>query len=171
MGMIEIRRMCTEDVPAICVADMDTSDDNVIYLERQLENQKKGECIALLAMYKGHIAGFVFLYYKCKWGGMGNQGMPGIVDLKVFPAYRKCGIGSKLMDVAEEKAKECCDKIYLDVCLNSEYGPAQRLYIKRGYVPDGKGVYYEENVCATGAECRNDDELTLCLVKQLKRGE
>lgn len=55
----------------------------------------------------------------------------------------------------------------MDVCLNSGYGPAQRLYIKRGYVPDGKGVYYEEKVCETDAVCKNDDELTLCLVKEL----
>lgn len=60
-----------------------------------------------------------------------------------------------------------CNKIYLDVCLNSDYGPAQRFYIKRGYIPDGKGVYYEEKTCETDAVCRNNDELTLCLVKEL----
>ena len=47
--------------------------------------------------------------------------------------------------------------MYLDVCLNSEYGPAQWLYVKRGYVPDGKGVYYEEKVCETNADCKNDN--------------
>ena len=51
--------------------------------------------------------------------------------------------------------------------LNSDYGPAQRFYIKRGYIPDGKGVYYEEKICETDAVCRNNDELTLCLVKEL----
>ena len=38
---------------------------------------------------------------------------------------------------------------------------------KRGYIPDGKGVYYKEKVCKTDAVCRNDDELTLCLAKEL----
>ena len=71
------------------------------------------------------------------------------------------------MDTAEIIAKNYSNKVYLDVCLNSEYGPAQRLYVKRGYVPDGKGVYYEEKVCETNAICKNDDELTLCLVKEL----
>ena len=47
------------------------------------------------------------------------------------------------------------------------YGPARRFYIKRGYIPDGKGVYYEEKICETDAVCRNNDELTLCLVKEL----
>ena len=38
---------------------------------------------------------------------------------------------------------------------------------KRGYIPDGKRVYYKEKVCKTDAVCRNDDELTLCLAKEL----
>lgn len=56
---------------------------------------------------------------------------------------------------------------YLDVCLNSEYGPAHRFYIKRVYTPDEKSVYYEEKICETDAVCRNSDELTLCMVKEL----
>ena len=71
------------------------------------------------------------------------------------------------MDVAEEIAKQYGNQVYLDVCLNSEYGPAQRLYIKRGYVPDGKGIYYEEKVCEIDETYKNNDELTLCLVKEL----
>jgi len=89
------------------------------------------------------------------------------VDLIVFESYRKRGIATALMDAAEEIAKRYSNQIYLDVCLNSNYGPAQRFYIKRGYIPDGKGVYYEEKVCETDADCKNDDELTLCLVKSL----
>ena len=100
---------------------------------------------------------------------MGNQGIPGVVDLKVLEPYRKKGIGNRLMDVAEEIAGAYGDKVYLDVCLNSDYGAAQRLYIKRGYIPDGKGVYYEEKVCLVDAPCKNDDELTLCLVKDLRK--
>lgn len=33
--------------------------------------------------------------------------------------------------------------------------------MKRGYVPDGKGVYHEEKVC------KSNDKLTLCLTKDL----
>lgn len=53
------------------------------------------------------------------------------------------------------------------VYLNAEYGPAQRFYALRGYVPDGAGVYYEERVLPKDEACKNDDELTLCLVKEL----
>lgn len=164
---ISVRRMGYEDIPFICKADSDESEENKAYLKNQLGNQEKQECSALLALYNGEIAGYVFLYYKCKWGGLANCDIPGVVDLIVFEKYRKKGVATVLMDSAEEIAKKHCDKVYLDVCLNSKYGPAQRLYVKRGYVPDGKGVYYEEKVCETNAMCRNDDELTLCLVKKL----
>jgi GNAT superfamily N-acetyltransferase len=120
-----------------------------------------------LALYNNQIAGYVFLYYECKWGGLKNQGLPSVVDLIVFEAYRRKGIATALMDFAEREARSINSKIYLDVCLNSEYGPAQCFYIRRGYVPDGAGVYYEQEVLSINSPCFNDDELTLCLVKKL----
>lgn len=108
-----------------------------------------------------------YLYYQCRWGGLAGHHIPGIVDLIVFEKYRRKKIATVLLDIAEDIARKHCDKIYLDVCLSSSYGPAQKFYIKRGYIPDGKGVYYENKICETGAVCRNDDELTLCLVKEL----
>lgn len=164
---IEIRKMTYDDIPLICKADNDESEGNITYLKNQLANQDKQECSALIALYNGKAAGYVFLYYKCRWGGLANCNIPGVVDLIVFEEFRQRGIATNLMDVAENIAKSHSNKVYLDVCLSSEYGPAQIFYIKRGYIPDGKGVYYEEKVCETDATCKNDDELTLCLVKEL----
>lgn len=164
---IDIRPMCYDDIPLICKADNDESESNIVYLKKQLANQDKQECSALLALYQGEIAGYVFLYYRCRWGGLANCDLPCVIDLIVFEKYRNKGVATALMDIAEAIAQKHSDKVYLDVCLNSEYGPAQRLYVKRGYVPDGKGAYYEQKVCQTDAVCRNDDELTLCLVKEL----
>ena len=164
---IDIRKMNYDDIPLICKADHDESERNITYIKNQLVNQEKQECSALIALYHGKVAGYVFLYYKCRWGGLANCNVPGVVDLIVFEEYRQKGIATNLMNVAEDIAKKYSNKVYLDVCLSSEYGPAQRLYIKRGYIPDGKGVYYEERVCETDAVCKNNDELTLCLVKEL----
>lgn len=44
-------------------------------------------------------------------------------------------------------------------------------YALRGYIPDGAGVYYEEHVLPKDAACRNDDELTICLVKEFEERE
>ncbi|MBO4325609.1 MAG: GNAT family N-acetyltransferase [Lachnospiraceae bacterium] len=168
MGDILIRKMSYDDIPFICKADNDESDTFVTYLRNQLENQENGKCSAFLALCDNQTAGYVFLYYACKWGGLKNQGIPGVVDLIVFEPYRRKGVATALMDCAEEEARKIHSQIYLDVCLNSEYGPAQRFYIKRGYVPDGAGVYFEGEVLGLNASCRNDDELSLCLVKELR---
>lgn len=85
----------------------------------------------------------------------------------VFEKYRRCGIATKLMNEAEKIAKQHGKRVYLDVCLDSSYGPAQVFYAKREYVSDGNGVYYEDKVCTENMNCVNDDELTLCLVKDL----
>ena len=167
MSDVKIRQMTYDDIPLICKADRDESEANITYLRNNLDNQEDHKCAALLALYDGQVAGYVFLYYACKWGGLKNQGVPGVVDLIVFEPYRRKGVATALMDVAEEKARTIHSKIYLDVCLNSDYGPAQRFYVRRGYVPDGAGVYYEQEVLGTNAPCSNDDELTLCLVKEL----
>ena len=53
----------------------------------------------------------------------------------------------------------------LGVGLHSGYGGAQRLYAKRGYLPDGSGVWYRDAVCEPYTICRNDDDLTLYLSK------
>ncbi len=164
---IDIRIMDYDDIPSICRENGDESEENIAYLKRQLDNQKENECTALLALYNGTAAGYVFLYHKCRWGGLAGHNIPGVVDLIVFKKYRRKKIATMLLDEAENIAKQYCNKIYLDVCLNSDYGPAQRFYIKRGYIPNGKGVYYKEKICETNAVCRNDDELALCLVKKL----
>lgn len=166
-GNIAVRRMNRGDIPLVCKADGDESEKNKVYLSNQLANQEKQECCAFLALYEGEIAGYVFLYYRCKWGGLGNSNIPGIVDLIVFEKYRKRGVATALLDTAEKIAKAYGDKVYLDVCLGSKYGPAQRLYAKRGFIPDGRGVYYNGTVCEANAICRNDEELTLCLIKEI----
>ena len=168
MNEIEIRQMTREDIPAICQADNDETESFVVYLNRQLDFQDNGECAALLALCDGKAAGYVFLFYECRWGALKNQGLPGICDLVVFEPYRRKRIATGLMDSAEALARRVNTKIYLDVCLNAEYGPAQRFYALRGYVPDGAGVYYEERVLPKDEACKNDDELTLCLVKELR---
>ena len=52
-----------------------------------------------------------------------------------------------------------------------DIGPAQHFYALRGYIPDGAGVYYEERVLPKDADCRNDDQLTICLVKEYEERE
>ncbi len=137
------------------------------YLSR-LKDQAEGRSISLVAEYKGSVAGYVNVYPDSKWGAFAGRGLPEIVDFGVLEKYRRNGVGSALMDAAEAIAARYANTVYLGVGLHEGYGSAQRLYVKRGYVPDGTGVWYGEGVCPQYGDCRNDDSLVLYLSKHLK---
>ena len=54
------------------------------------------------------------------------------------------------------------------VGLHSGYGAAQRLYIKRGYIPDGSGVWYRNQPLEMNATIQNNDDLVLYLSKKFE---
>ena len=97
------------------------------------------------------------------------MGYPEIVDFNVLEKFQRKGIGTKLMDVAEKIASEYADTVYLGVGLHSGYGSAQRMYVKRGYIPDGSGVWYKDKPCTPyDTIYTNDDDLVLYLSKKLR---
>lgn len=71
------------------------------------------------------------------------------------------------MEEAEKRVKPISDKVTLGVGLHSGYGSAQRLYVKRGYLPDGSGVWYRNHPVAMNATCEDIGDLVLYLSKDL----
>ncbi|MBO6052861.1 MAG: GNAT family N-acetyltransferase [Clostridia bacterium] len=134
----------------------------------RLEHERAGKCVTLTAELEGECAGYVFVYPDSPWGAFGNRGLPEIVDFAVLEKFRGRGIGSALMDAAEKIAARYADTVYLGVGLHSGYGSAQRMYVKRGYIPDGSGVWYGDKVCPPYTPCENDDDLVLYFSKKLR---
>lgn len=79
------------------------------------------------------------------------------------------GIGSRLMDEAEKIAASYAGTVYPGVGLHSGYGSARRMDLKRGCLPDGKGVYYYGVPAIPYSDETNDDELALYLSKVWKK--
>ena len=136
--------------------------------EMRLQHQSEGKSVSLVAEYQDHVAGYINVYPDSEWGAFAGRGYPEIVDFGVLEKYRRHGIGSKLMDIAEQIASGYSEIVYLGVGMHSGYGSAQRMYVKRGYVPDGTGVWYGDKVCEQNAECFNNDDLVLYLSKRLR---
>ena len=136
------------------------------YLTR-LKDQADGKCISLTAEYKGNPAGYVNVYRTGLGGPLVDKGWPEIVDFGVLEKYRGKGIGSRLMDAAERIAGQYADTVWLGVGLYDSYGSAQRMYVKRGYIPDGSGVWYQNKPCCAYENYRVDDSLVLYLYKKL----
>jgi hypothetical protein len=52
--------------------------------------------------------------------------------------------------------------------MTADYGAAQRLYVLRGYIPDGLGLHWKDHHVQDGEDVRVDDNLALYLTKGLK---
>ena len=135
----------------------------------RLKDQSEGKCIALTAVFDGCPAGYVYVYRQMEEGPFKEKGWPVIVDFNVLKKYQRRGIGNRLMDVAEQAAGRYADTVCLGVGLCDSYGTAQRMYVKRGYIPDGSGVWYQGRQCVQyETVCTVDDGLILFLSKKLR---
>ncbi|MBE5777820.1 MAG: GNAT family N-acetyltransferase [Clostridiales bacterium] len=138
------------------------------YLSR-LKDQAEGKCVALTAVYHGQPAGGLYLYMDAYEGPFKGKAYPVIVDFNVLKKFQRKGIGNRLMDVAEQIAGQYADIVTLGVGLCDAYGSAQRMYVKRGYIPDGSGVWYQNKQCIQyETVCTIDDDLVLFLSKSLR---
>ena len=166
---ITIRTIRDSDAQIICDKEIAQGWNQTTekYLTRIADNAS-GRSVGLVAEYRGQVAGYVNVYINSAWGPFGGSGMCEIVDFGVLEKFRRRGIGSKLMDVAEEIAAGYNDSVYLGVGLHSGYGSAQRMYVKRGYIPDGGGAYYNDESATPYASYPLDDGLILYLSKKLR---
>ena len=96
-----------------------------------------------------------------------EQNIPEIVDFNVLPKFRRQGIGAALMDEAERRVAIRSAVVGLGVGMTADYGSAQRMYAKRGYIPDGLGLHSRGQPVQYGQSVPVDDDLVLYLTKSL----
>ena len=135
-------------------------------LARYFLEQKSKEREVLVAEIDGVVAGYITILPSAKHGPFAEV-YPELSDFNVFEPFRNQGVGNQLLEEAEKRVKFVSSKITLGVGLHSGYGPAQRLYIRRGYIPDGSGVWYQNHQPAMNAVCEDIGELVLYLSKNL----
>ena len=135
-------------------------------LTRYFKEQESGEREVLIADLTGVVAGYITILPDAKQGPFAGMA-PELSDFNVFEPFQNQGIGNLLLEEAEKRVRLISDKVTLGVGLHSGYGPAQRLYIKRGYIPDGTGVWYQNHQPAMNAVCEDIGELVLYLSKNL----
>jgi ribosomal protein S18 acetylase RimI-like enzyme len=130
--------------------------------------QKNNERVTLIAEIDDNFVGYINVKWKSSYPFFFKNKIPEIVDLNVLIKYRRMGIGNKLMNKAEEIIKEQSDFAGIGTGLFSDYGSAQIMYIKRGYVPDGKGIYKNNSYIKFGETVLIDDDVVLYFIKELK---
>jgi len=140
--------------------------------ERYLKEQETDERRIWVAQDHEKFIGYVTLKWHSSYPSFQEQNIPEIMDLNVLPHFRKMGMGSLLLDTAEKEASTKSDVVGIGVGLyageDGGYGAAQRLYIQRGYMPDGKSVTYNYEPTIPGNSYSLDDDLVLWFTKKLK---
>jgi GNAT superfamily N-acetyltransferase len=136
-------------------------------LQLYFEQQNASNRDVLVAEYNGIPAGYITLIPNAEGGPFADMNIPVIMDFNVLPPYRRLGIGGRLMDAIEAVAKSKSNQISLSVGLYPDYGSAQRMYVKRGYIPDGTGLWQGNKNLAPYENCINSDDLNLFFIKQL----
>ena len=140
----------------------------IAQFQRYLAEHAAGSRICLVATINGHFAGYVTVNWVPIYPGFVDMKIPEIQDLNVLPPFRRKGIGTMLLDRAEAEVARRSDVVGIGVGLHPGYNGAQRLYVKRGYIPDGLGITYRDRYLREGEQVVLDDDLVLHLTRCIR---
>ena len=132
-----------------------------------LSEQVAGARTCFVAIVDGRFAGYVTVNWRPSYPGFSELNIPEIQDLNILRQFRRQGIASHLLDRAEAEVARISVVVGIGVGLHPGYGAAQRLYVRRGYIPDGRGVTYRDGYIDEGSHVLLDDDLVLHFTKQL----
>lgn len=172
--MLTIRLLQTSDIIPIAAAFAELGwDKPASQYEKYLSEQESGQRVVLVAWVGVRnlpildFAGYLTICWQSHHPPFREQGIPEIVDFNVLPKFRRQGIGAALMGEAESRVAARSPRVGLGVGMTADYGAAQRMYAKRGYIPDGRGLHSRGQPAQYGQSVLVDDELVLYFTKEL----
>lgn len=135
--------------------------------ERYLEHQNAQTRKVLVAETKGEFAGYLVIQWNSDYLPFKAKGIPEIIDLNVLQKFQRNKVATVLMDEAERQIKQVSPVAGIGFGLTKDYGPAQIMYIKRGYLPNGRGIVKASKSLEYGQRVTIDDDLVMYLTKLL----
>lgn len=166
--MLTIRPLEPADIAPIAAAFAALGwDKPASQYEKYLSEQESGDRAVLVALQSGEFAGYVTIVWRSHYPAFALENIPEIMDFNVLPRFRRQGIGSRLLDAAEQRVANTDSVVGIGVGMTADYGAAQRMYVKRGYVPDGRGLFSRGGPVQYGQTVPVDDDLVLYFTKNL----
>jgi len=163
-----IRRLQTQDIDRIAAAFTALGwNKPASQYATYLAEQETGERTVLVALVDDIFAGYVTIKWQPDYPLFRAEGIPEIQDFNVLPHFRRQGIGSRLMDEAEKIVAQRFPVVGIGVGMDGDYGSAQRMYVKRGYIPDGRGLFFDGHFVKYGDTVIVNDDLVLHFTKTL----
>jgi ribosomal protein S18 acetylase RimI-like enzyme len=167
---LTIRNLRIEDAEVISSAFYELGwDKPVTQYEKYFRRQESGDIVVFVAEVDSAFTGYVTVVWHSGYSSFAEKGIPEISDLNVLPAFRRRGIASALMDSAEAKIAERGSVAGIGVGMTPDYGAAQKMYVLRGYVPDGRGLTQNFDPVRYKQPIVVDGSTVLWFTKDLKR--
>ena len=164
-----LRPLQSNDVAKVVAAfaALDWGGKTSSQFERYLTEHEVGTRVTRFAFVDGVFSGYLNVLWQSGYPPFADTKIPEINDFNVLPEFRKQGIGTALMDEAERVIARRFPVAGIGVGMTQDYGAAQRLYVKRGYVPDGCGLMTHERPVIEGESVLVDYGLVLYFTKKL----
>lgn len=166
---ISIRKAALADVDALVALNtaMGHSKDDG-YFETCFARQEDGSLDIYIAAFEGQDVIYGLLNWQPKYKLYDAMNIPAIQDLNVLQKFRRRGIATAMIKHMENIVREKgCAAVGISVGLTANYGAAQRIYTKLGYIPDGQGITYDRKSVKVGEFRPIDDNLCLMMMKKL----
>lgn len=164
-----IRALEADDLDRIAATDGGPAwNADPVLWQGYLADAAQGRRIVLLAFQGQDVVGYGTLLWQSDYLPFKAAGIPEINNLVVAQSARGGGIATAMIGRFEQNAASAGrSAIGLGVGLYADYGAAQRLYVRLGYLPDGRGITYGEKPVVPDQSVRVDDDLVLWLTKPL----
>ena len=162
--------MKREDIERILAAESGKFilDNDRKRFEKHFDEQERGLRTVIIAEQDGEYAGRVILLHSASNVVFKKDNIPEVLGLSVLEKFRQQGIGTELMNRIEEAAGKISDTVCLGVGISEYDGAAQRLFVKRGYIPDGSGAWYGRQAAHRAGRIDDIGSLTLYMSKKLR---
>lgn len=167
--LIRLRLIKEEDCSVISAAFQNQGwNKPVTQYESYVRLVESGERDVVLATVNEEFAGYLTIQWSSTYQPFREADIPEVVDFNVLRKFQRMGIGTILMDEAELRIGKVSDIVGIGVGLVEDYGPAQVLYARRGYIPDGRGATYQGQTIAYHSHLTAGDDLILHMTKKLR---
>jgi predicted N-acetyltransferase YhbS len=136
-------------------------------IDAHFEDHENGASTTILGCEDGRLVGIVTIRWYSRYPLFRERQIPLIQNIEIRYEDRGRGLGNQMLERTEQEVARRSPIAGLVVGITEDYGPAQRLYARRGFVPDGRGVCHQFTPLQNGDVVTVDHDLLLWLVKDV----